>query len=88
MHTDCNCCNPLPRPLPAPTQSVYGNSESVDEELVDLIYTPSCDEGALDAFVRQGAPPARQAVGEAWAALPLGSLLRLLALAFCSAHRT
>ncbi|KAL4438016.1 hypothetical protein ABPG77_004237 [Micractinium sp. CCAP 211/92] len=31
--------------------SVYGNSESVDEELVDLIYTPSCDEGALDAFV-------------------------------------
>ncbi|KAL4425609.1 hypothetical protein ABPG75_009625 [Micractinium tetrahymenae] len=31
--------------------NVYGNSESVDDELVDLIYTPSCDEGALDAFV-------------------------------------
>ncbi|CAN0881579.1 Uncharacterized hydrolase YugF [Linum grandiflorum] len=31
--------------------SVYGNKESVDEELVEIIRGPACDEGALDAFV-------------------------------------
>ena len=31
--------------------SVYGNAEAVDDELVELIYRPSCDEGALAAFV-------------------------------------
>lgn len=30
---------------------MYGNPEAVDDELVDLIYGPSCDEGALEAFV-------------------------------------
>lgn len=42
---------PAPARPPAIKQSVYGNTEAVDEELVDLIYQPSCDEGALDAFV-------------------------------------
>lgn len=32
-------------------QNVYGNQAAVDDELVDLIYQPSKDEGALDAFV-------------------------------------
>lgn len=32
-------------------QQVYGNPSSVDDELVELIYEPSTDEGALDAFV-------------------------------------
>lgn len=31
--------------------SVYGNKESVDEDLVDIIRTPADAEGALDAFV-------------------------------------
>ncbi|KAK9279201.1 hypothetical protein L1049_012879 [Liquidambar formosana] len=31
--------------------SVYGNKESVDEELVEIIKKPANDEGALDAFV-------------------------------------
>lgn len=31
--------------------SVYGNKESVDEDLVDIIRTPADSEGALDAFV-------------------------------------
>ncbi|BBG94732.1 alpha/beta-Hydrolases superfamily protein [Prunus dulcis] len=31
--------------------SVYGNKESVDEELVEIIMEPTCDPGALDAFV-------------------------------------
>eukprot|EP00894_Picocystis_sp_ML_P005368 jgi/Pico_ML_1/55885/g1502.t2 len=31
--------------------SVYIDKESVDDELVDLIYNPSCDEGALETFV-------------------------------------
>ncbi|CAN1142714.1 hypothetical protein LINPERHAP2_LOCUS13210 [Linum perenne] len=31
--------------------SVYGNKESVDEELVEIIRGPACEEGALDAFV-------------------------------------
>ncbi|KAK7278348.1 hypothetical protein RJT34_23376 [Clitoria ternatea] len=31
--------------------SVYGNKESVDEELVEIIREPANDEGALDAFV-------------------------------------
>ncbi|MED6200916.1 hypothetical protein PIB30_089992 [Stylosanthes scabra] len=31
--------------------SVYGNKDSVDEELVDIIREPANDEGALDAFV-------------------------------------
>merc|ERR1711937_388356 len=30
---------------------VYGNQDSVDEELVDLIHGPSCTPGALEAFV-------------------------------------
>ena len=32
-------------------QSVYSNPAAVDEELIELIYRPSCDQGALDAFV-------------------------------------
>lgn len=32
-------------------QNVYGNQAAVDDELIDLIYQPSTDEGALDAFV-------------------------------------
>lgn len=31
--------------------SVYSNTESVDDELVDMVYEPSQDEGALDVFV-------------------------------------
>lgn len=31
--------------------SVYIDKQSVDDELVDLIYNPSCDEGALETFV-------------------------------------
>lgn len=31
--------------------SVYGNKESVDEELVEIILEPANDEGAIDAFV-------------------------------------
>ncbi|XP_004495438.1 uncharacterized protein [Cicer arietinum] len=31
--------------------SVYGNKDSVDEELVEIIREPANDEGALDAFV-------------------------------------
>ncbi|KAG9457015.1 hypothetical protein H6P81_001523 [Aristolochia fimbriata] len=31
--------------------SVYGNKESVDEELVEIIKRPADDEGALDVFV-------------------------------------
>ncbi|CAL1414144.1 unnamed protein product [Linum trigynum] len=31
--------------------SVYGNKDSVDDELVEIIRGPACDEGALDAFV-------------------------------------
>ncbi|KAK6241468.1 Alpha/beta hydrolase fold-1 - like 10 [Theobroma cacao] len=31
--------------------SVYGNKESVDDELVEIINGPTNDEGALDAFV-------------------------------------
>lgn len=31
--------------------SVYGNKESVDEELVEIIKGPADDEGALDAFI-------------------------------------
>ncbi|XP_010999521.1 PREDICTED: pheophytinase, chloroplastic [Populus euphratica] len=31
--------------------SVYGNKESVDEDLVEIIRGPACEEGALDAFV-------------------------------------
>lgn len=31
--------------------AVYGNQDSVDEELVDLIHGPSQDEGAVDVFV-------------------------------------
>ncbi|KAF3435101.1 hypothetical protein FNV43_RR22188 [Rhamnella rubrinervis] len=31
--------------------SVYGNKESVDEELVEIILEPTLDPGALDAFV-------------------------------------
>ncbi|KAF8410953.1 hypothetical protein HHK36_003490 [Tetracentron sinense] len=31
--------------------SVYGNKESVDEDLVEIIKEPANDEGALDAFV-------------------------------------
>lgn len=31
--------------------SVYGNKESVDDELVEIISEPANDEGALDAFV-------------------------------------
>ncbi|XP_031129544.1 pheophytinase, chloroplastic isoform X2 [Ipomoea triloba] len=31
--------------------SVYGNKDSVDEELVEIIRGPANDEGALDAFV-------------------------------------
>lgn len=30
---------------------MYGNQAAVDDELIDLIYQPSTDEGALDAFV-------------------------------------
>lgn len=32
-------------------QSIYGNKESVDDELVEIIRTPAYEEGALDAFV-------------------------------------
>ncbi|XP_062082635.1 pheophytinase, chloroplastic [Humulus lupulus] len=32
-------------------QSVYGNKESVDDELVEIIIEPTFDQGALDAFV-------------------------------------
>merc|ERR1711937_952053 len=32
-------------------RQVYGNQDSVDEELVDLIHGPSCTPGALEAFV-------------------------------------
>ena len=32
-------------------QSVYVDHNRVDEELIELIYRPSCDQGALDAFV-------------------------------------
>ncbi|KAI4339671.1 hypothetical protein MLD38_024586 [Melastoma candidum] len=32
-------------------RSVYGNKESVDEELVEIIKQPADDEGALEAFV-------------------------------------
>ncbi|KAM1246011.1 hypothetical protein FF1_042276 [Malus domestica] len=31
--------------------AVYGNKESVDKELVEIIMEPTCDPGALDAFV-------------------------------------
>ncbi|KAL3845667.1 hypothetical protein ACJIZ3_003070 [Penstemon smallii] len=31
--------------------SVYGNKESVDDDLVEIIRKPALDEGALDAFV-------------------------------------
>ncbi|XP_057973470.1 pheophytinase, chloroplastic isoform X2 [Malania oleifera] len=31
--------------------SVYGNKESVDEDLVEIIREPANDEGALDAFI-------------------------------------
>ncbi|KAA8546203.1 hypothetical protein F0562_003058 [Nyssa sinensis] len=31
--------------------SVYGNKESVDEDLIEIIREPTNDEGALDAFV-------------------------------------
>ncbi|KAE9454961.1 hypothetical protein C3L33_13140, partial [Rhododendron williamsianum] len=31
--------------------SVYGNKESVDEDLIEIIKKPANDEGALDAFV-------------------------------------
>ncbi|XP_022973446.1 pheophytinase, chloroplastic isoform X3 [Cucurbita maxima] len=31
--------------------SVYGNKENVDEDLIDIIFEPANDEGALDAFV-------------------------------------
>ncbi|XP_076910301.1 uncharacterized protein LOC143567905 [Bidens hawaiensis] len=31
--------------------SVYGNKESVDEDLIQIIREPALDEGALDAFV-------------------------------------
>ncbi|MQL79731.1 hypothetical protein Taro_012180 [Colocasia esculenta] len=31
--------------------SVYGNKESVDDDLIELIQRPAGDEGALDAFV-------------------------------------
>ncbi|KAI3522263.1 hypothetical protein L1887_11764 [Cichorium endivia] len=31
--------------------SVYGNKDSVDEDLVEIIREPALDEGALDAFV-------------------------------------
>ncbi|KAL4859706.1 Ferredoxin C 2 [Chlorella vulgaris] len=32
-------------------RNVYGNKAAVDAELVQIIYQPSCDPGALDAFV-------------------------------------
>jgi hypothetical protein len=47
MHLPCQ----LRGSLPASVQGVYSNKEAVDEELVQLIYGPSCDEGALDAFI-------------------------------------
>lgn len=31
--------------------SVYRNQEAVDDELVQMLYRPSCDPGALDVFV-------------------------------------
>ena len=40
-----------PENIKSVLQSVYGNAAAVDEELVELIYRPSCDQGALDAFV-------------------------------------
>lgn len=32
-------------------QSVYGNKDSVDDDLIEIIHRPTNDEGALDAFV-------------------------------------
>mmetsp|Transcript_22651 Transcript_22651/g.56875 ORF Transcript_22651/g.56875 Transcript_22651/m.56875 type:complete len:376 (-) Transcript_22651:594-1721(-) len=32
-------------------QSLYSSADSVDQELVDLFYQPSCDEGAADVFI-------------------------------------
>lgn len=37
--------------ITAVLQSVYGNKEAVDQELVELILRPANDPGALDAFV-------------------------------------
>lgn len=39
-------------------QSLYSSADSVDQELVDLFYQPSCDEGAADVFISvyTGAP--------------------------------
>jgi len=31
--------------------NIYASSESVDDELVDLFHSPSCDEGAADVFI-------------------------------------
>ncbi|KAL9992282.1 putative alpha/Beta hydrolase [Helianthus debilis subsp. tardiflorus] len=31
--------------------SVYGNKDSVDDDLIEIIREPALDEGALDAFV-------------------------------------
>lgn len=33
-------------------KNVYSNEGNVDADLVELIYRPSCDAGALDAFVK------------------------------------
>lgn len=32
-------------------QSIYSTAESVDEELVELFYQPSCEDGAVDVFI-------------------------------------
>ena len=33
------------------THQVYCNQDSVDDALVELLYRPSCDEGAIGVFV-------------------------------------
>ena len=37
--------------LPNPALQVYCNQASVDDALVELLYRPSCDPGAIGVFV-------------------------------------
>jgi hypothetical protein len=43
-------CTPS-RPHTFALQNVYRNAEAVDDELVQLLYGPSCHENALPTFV-------------------------------------
>ncbi len=40
-----------PPPHPQPLEQVYRNPTAVDDELVELIYRPSCDPLAIGVFV-------------------------------------